>query len=151
MPDAKIRVRASSDQPLKVILRPDHPLGNRESLTISELSGERLGVPEQSFRIRQVLGVAESEEHVFLRPVLTSNSLMVLKEFAKSGSGIAILPPIAAHSEVEAGVLKAIPIDQPSLKRTSASVITRLGRQLPVGAVRLLQEIEATMPFLPAP
>jgi hypothetical protein len=34
---------------------------------------------------------------------------------------------------------------------TSASVITRLGRQLPVAAVKLLQEIEATMPFLPAP
>ena len=62
-PDAKIRVRASSDQPLKVILRPDHPLGERASLKISDLVGERLGVPEKSFRIRQILAGAESEEN----------------------------------------------------------------------------------------
>jgi DNA-binding transcriptional LysR family regulator len=150
-PDAKIRVRASSDQPLKVILRPDHPLSGRSSLKLADIVGERLGVPERSFRIRQILGVAESQEHIFLTPVLVSNSLLVLKEFARSGSGITVLPSIAAHSEIAAGVLKAVPIDQPALMHTSASVITRLGRQLPVGAVRLLQEVEATMPFLPAP
>jgi DNA-binding transcriptional LysR family regulator len=150
-PDAKIRVRASSDQPLKVILRPDHPLSSRSSLKMADLAGERLGVPESSFRIRQILGIAESQEHIFLTPVLVSNSLLVLKEFARSGSGITVLPSIAAHSEIAAGVLKAVPIDQPALMHTSASVITRLGRQLPVGAMRLLQEVEATMPFLPAP
>jgi len=150
-PDAKIRVRASSDQPLKVILRPDHPLCSRSSLKIADLVGERLGVPERSFRIRQVLSGAEAEEHVFLTPTLTSNSLLVLKEFARSGSGITILPSIAAHTEISAGVLQAVPINNPLLMHTSASVITRLGRQLPVAAVKLLQEIEATMPFLPAP
>lgn len=150
-PDAKIRVRASSDQPLKVILRPDHPLGERASLKISDLVGERLGVPEKSFRIRQILAGAESEENVFLSPVIVSNSLLVLKEFARFGSGVTVLPSIAAHSEIVAGTLKAIPIDHQALMHTSAAVITRLGRHLPVAAVRLLQEIEARMPFLPAP
>lgn len=150
-PDAKIRVRASSEQPLKVVVRPDHPLSERTSLTMAELAGERLGLPEKSFRIRQVLEAAESDENVFLTPVLVSNSLLMLKEFARSGAGITILPSIAAHTEIAAGTLKLVPIDQPALMRTSANVITRLGRQLPVAALRLLQEIEATMPFLPAP
>ncbi len=149
-PDAKIRVRASSDQPLKVIVHPGHPLSKRGSLTMTDLAGERLGLPEPSFRIRQILAAAESAEHVFLAPVLVSNSLMVLKEFARSGLGITVLPGIAAHSEVAAGSLIAVPINHATLMHTSASVITRLGRQLPVGAVRLLQKVEATMPFLPA-
>lgn len=149
--DAKIRVRASSDQPLKVILSPGHPLSKRSSLSIADLTGERLGVPESSFRIRQILGAAESAEHIFLTPVLISNSLLVLKEFARSGSGITVLPSIAAHSEIAAGILSAVSLVNPALMHTSASVITRLGRQLPVAAVRLLQKIEATMPFLPAP
>jgi hypothetical protein len=46
--------------------------------------------------------------------------------------------------------LNAVSIDHPAMMHTSASVITRLGRQLPVSAVRLLQKIEATMPFFPA-
>lgn len=150
-PDAKIRVRASSDQPLKAIVKPTHPLARRASVKLADLADERLAMPEVTFRIRQVMRIAESQEHVFLRPVMVSNSLMVLKEFVLSGAGIAILPGIAAHSEVANGTLYALPIDHPSLMHTSASVITRLGRQLPVGAVRLLQKIEATMPFLPAP
>ena len=149
-PEAKIRVRASSDQPLKVIVRAGHSLSKRTSVSLADIAGERLGLPEPSFRIRQILSSAEAEEHVFLRPVLSSNSLLVLKEFARSGSGITILPGIAAHSEIAAGTLSAIPLDHPNLMQTSASVITRLGRQLPLGAVRLLQKIEATMPFLPA-
>ncbi len=149
--DAKIRVRASSDQPLKVIVRPDHPFCQRDTLTLADLDGQRLGLPTSAFRIRQILRTVESEEHVLLAPVLISNSLLALKEFARSGSGITILPVIAVHSEITAGSLRAIPLDHPSLMHSSASVITRLGRHLPLGAVRLLQKIEATMPFLPAP
>ena len=144
-------MRASSDQPLKAIVSPKHPLARRGRVKLADLADERLAMPEATFRIRQVMRIAESQEHVFLRPVMVSNSLMVLKEFVLSGAGIAILPGIAAHSEVADGTLVALPIDNPSLMHTSASVITRLGRQLPVGAVRLLQKIEATMPFLPAP
>ena len=148
-PDAKIRVRASSDQPLKVILSPEHPLSKRTSLSMADLEGEQLGLPETSFRIRQILNAAEAAEHIFLTPVLVSNSLLVLKEFARSGSGIVVLPGIAAHSEISAGTLTAVPLSHPVLMQTSASVITRLGRQLPFGAVKLLQTIEARMPFLP--
>jgi DNA-binding transcriptional LysR family regulator len=150
-PDAKIRVRASSDQPMKLIVRPGHPLSKRVSVRLADLAGETLAMPEASFRIRQVLRVAESQEQVNLAPALVSNSLLVLKEFVRSGAGITILPGIAAHSEIADGTLHAVPIDQPVLMHTSASVITRLGRQLPVAAVRLLQKVEATMPFLPAP
>jgi len=150
-PEAKIRVRASSDQPLKVIVRAGHPLSKRDSVRLKDLAGERLGLPESSFRIRQILGAVEAKEHIFLSPVLVSNSLLLLKEFARSGSGITILPGIAAHSEISAGTLSALPLNHSALTHTTASVITRLGRQLPMGAVRLLQKIEATMPFLPAP
>lgn len=147
-PDAKIRVRASSSQPLKAIMLPDHPFSNRQSLSLSDLAGERLGLPEESFRIRQILSQAESEEHVYLTPALVSNSLLVLKEFVRSASGIVILPAIAAHKEIAAGLLKAISLEPAILRGTSGYVFTRLGRQLPFGAVKLLQIIEATMPAL---
>lgn len=149
-PEAKIRVRASSDQPLKVIVRAGHPLSKRPSLRLADLAGQRLGLPESTFRIRQILSAAESQEHVILSPVLVSNSLLVLKEFARSGSGITILPVIAAYSEITAGTLNAIPLNHPELMHTSARVITRLGRHLSLAAAKLLQKIEATMPFLPA-
>lgn len=149
--DAKTRIRTSSLQPLKVIVRPEHPLSKRASLTLADLVEERLGLVESYFRIRQILRTVEVEERVFLTPVLVSNSTLVLKEFVRSGSGVSILPSIAAHSEILSGTLRAIPLHHPALMNTSISVITRLGRELPVAAVRLLQKLEATMPYLPAP
>lgn len=149
-PNAKIRVRASSDQPIKVIANPTHPISKRDKVNLQDLVNERIALPESAFRISQVLNDVEAQEHLFFQPVMVSNSLMVLKEFVRSGQGITLLPGIAAHTEVADGRLNAILIDHPSLLHTSASVITRLGRQLPVAAVRLLQKIEATMPFFPA-
>ena len=149
--EAKIRIRASSYQPLKVIVYPGHPLSHRASLALPDLVGQRLGLVESNFRIRQLLNTVESEEQVFLTPVLVSNSLLVLKEFVRSGSGITILPAIAAHSDISAGTLCAVPLNHPTLMQTNASVITRLGRELPLAAMRLLQKLEAAIPFLPAP
>jgi len=147
--EAKIRVRASSNQPIKVIIHPEHSFSKRTSLTLTDLVGERLGLVEASFRIRQILSAIESEEHVFLTPALVSNSLLVLKEFVRSGSGITILPAIAAHSEISAGTLSAVSLNHEALMQTKVSVITRLGRELPLAAVKLLQQLEAIMPNLP--
>jgi DNA-binding transcriptional LysR family regulator len=149
--EAKIRIRTSSLQPLKVIVHPEHRLSKHASLTLMDITGERLGLVESYTRIRQILSTVEAEEQVFLTPVLISNSLLVLKEFVRSGSGVTILPAIAAHSEILSGKLCAIPLNHAALMRTSVSVITRLGRELPIAAVRLLRKLETTMPYLPAP
>lgn len=149
-PEAKIRVRASSDQPLKIYVSPEHPLSRLDSVTFQDIDKERIALPEAQFRICQVISSAAATQQVFLKPALVSNSLRILKEFARTGSGITILPGIAAHTEVAAGTLSAVSIDHPAMLHTSASVITRLGRQLPVSAILLLQKIEATMPFFPA-
>jgi DNA-binding transcriptional LysR family regulator len=149
--EAKIRIRTSSLQPLKVIVHPEHRLSKHASLTLMDITGERLGLAESYTRIRQILSTVEAEEQVFLTPVLISNSLLVLKEFVRSGSGVTILPAIAAHSEILSGKLCAIPLNHAALMRTSVSVITRLGRELPIAAVRLLRKLETTMPYLPAP
>ncbi len=150
-PDPKIRVRASSSQPLKVLFRPGHPLDGQAQVTLADIARYPLSLPDRSFRIRQIIGAAESAERIFLRPNITSNSLLILKEFARSGTGVTVLPSIAAYTEIRAGVLKAASLEHAALQETEASVIVRLGRQLPVSANRLLQEIEATMPFLPTP
>jgi len=150
-PDAKLRVRASSAQPLKVLFRPGHAFDGRATVGLAEVAEQPLSLPDRSFRIRQLLGAAESAERVLLQPKITSNSLLILKDFARSGTGVTILPSIAAYSEIQAGTLRSAAIDHPALSDTEASVVVRLGRQLPISANRLLQAIEATMPFLPTP
>lgn len=150
-PHPKIRVRAASEQPMNVLFRPTHRFMKAGSVTLDELVNERIALPERSFRIRQVLEEVEQERGVFLTPSLTSNSLLLLKEFAQSGAGVTILPAIAAYGEIQSGTLMARPIDDVILTRTGVHVVTRLGRQLPLAAARLLQRIEACMPRIAVP
>ncbi|MEI9964671.1 MAG: LysR substrate-binding domain-containing protein [Caulobacteraceae bacterium] len=76
---------------------------------------------------------------------MSSNSLQLLKEMAKSGECVTILPANAAISELESGALMGIPIATAALENTTLCLITRLGRQLPAVANRLLGAVETNL------
>jgi DNA-binding transcriptional LysR family regulator len=140
--DPKVRARLSFDQPLKVVMHPSHELAKRESVSLSELTKCSIGLPEDSFRIRQLVRAAEAADGVFLESELIANSMTLLKDFAKCGRGITVMPEFLAQEDLAAGKLKAIPTTNAVLNSTKISLITRAGRQMPMGVYRLLQRVE---------
>lgn len=140
--EPKVRTRMIMEQPLKVIVNKQHPLSDREMLSLTELTEESIGLPEEGYRIRQLIHAAEQEEGAFLEPSLMTNSLALITDFVKSGRGITIMPELVVHQELMNGDFKAIPTGNTLLNSTKTSLITRIGRQLPVGAYRLLISIE---------
>lgn len=137
-PDPRISIHASSRQPLQAVVPPGHPLAGRKSVRVQELADYPIALPKSSFRIRQILDDAAAAEGVFLAPVLTSNSLLLLKNFVCSGYGITVLPDAVVREERKAGELTAVGIRNDTLSRTAAHIVARLGRQLPVAANTLL-------------
>lgn len=140
--DPKVRARLSFDQPLKIIMHPSHELAKRESVSLTELTKYSIGLPEDSFRIRQLVRAAEHADGVFLESELIANSMTLLKDFAKCGRGITVMPEFLAQEDLAAGRLKAIPTNNAVLNSTKISLITRAGRQMPMGVYRLLQRVE---------
>lgn len=140
-PDPRLRVQLSVPQPLKAILRSDHPLANRTSLSLTELSKFPLFLTRPSFRIRSLLEIAEREERVALQPLITTNSMLLMIECAMRGLGIAVMSELPVSRQIASGELVAISIDHPILKGTTADVITRLGRQMPSGAQLILDSL----------
>ncbi len=141
--DPKIHARLVLPQPLMVIVNARHTFSGKRSIDLSQLTGESIGLPEKAYRIRQIIHIAEQEEGVFLEPSLLTNSLTLITDFVKSGRGIAILPELVVHHQLATGDLVALPTTSGILNSTKTSLITRAGRQLPVGAYRLLLSIEA--------
>lgn len=141
--DPKVRVRLSLSQPLHVIAHPDHEICRKKRLKLSDLSRYPMALPEISFRIRQLIQLAQHEDGALLEPSLETNSMTLLKDFAKSGRGITILPDVLAQPELSHGKLCAIPSNNPMLNSTRICLITRLGRQLPSGVYRLMVAVEA--------
>lgn len=139
----KIRVRASAPQPLMVLCAPQHPLAKAARVRLADLAQHRLCLPPQGFRIRQMLHAAEAREHLWLQPRFITSSLLVMREMAKLGDMVTILPPISALAELEAGTLVARPLAAEDVDHATISLIHRLGRQLDGAPARLLAILEA--------
>ena len=140
--DPRIRVKACVPQPIVAFARPDHPLAGRDHVRLSDIAQHRVCLVPDGFLTRQALTQAERLEGVWLQPAVTTNSIQLLKEMAKSGECLTILPTIAAVHEIENGSLAAIPFSTDTLATNTTCLITRVGRQLPAPALRILSIIE---------
>lgn len=143
--EPKIRVRAAASQPLVVLCSPQHPAAAMETLSLQDLSGFDLCLPDAALLIRQLLRDAERREETWLEPKLTTTSIYVMRETAKAGRMATVLPRMAATTELEEGSLVARPIHGASLEDTTVSLIHRLGRQLDGAPARLLSTLEARL------
>ena len=141
--DPKVKARSVVLQPLHIAAHPDHEICRKKIISLAELRKYSIGLPEESFRIRQIVHLAEHEQGVFIEPSLVTNSMTLLKDFAKCGRGITILPDFLAQPELSQGKLCAIPTNSSVLNATQISLITRVGRQLAPSAYRLLVTVEA--------
>jgi DNA-binding transcriptional LysR family regulator len=144
--EARIVSRASRQQPMMAIvgMQMARTIG-RKSLSVQELASYPLAAPHPTYGTRQMLQAVEFAERISLDPLVTTNSINIMKQFAKSELGIVVLPAFAVATELEAGELKAIPIEHPILENAEAHLVTRVGRKLSVAANKMLQMMSSQM------
>jgi DNA-binding transcriptional LysR family regulator len=148
----RIRSQAISRRPICVVVCPSHPLAQRQqAVSLEELLAYPVGLPESSFGVRQLLAMAEFQQRIRFQPALTTNSIAVLKHFARSGMGFTFLPEFVVAAEVADQQLVAVPIDHELLARGEAHMVTRLGRQLAAGPHQLLQHLTFWMKAFKSP
>lgn len=141
-PDPRVRTRSTSNQPLLFITRPDHPYANRRSLTVTKLVGEKLVLPQEGFRVRELLSVIQQREGIVLETVVTASSIQMLTDCVLSGVGSTIIPQDCVSDHIKAGRLVAIPIQDADLSSARLHIIVRVGRRLPSNALAFLDILE---------
>jgi DNA-binding transcriptional LysR family regulator len=144
-PEPKIRVRASLAQPLMAIMSPLHPLAGRPSVSLQELAENELCLAPREFRIRQILNSAETRNRIFLEAAITTDSIHVMRDMARSQAAISVLPEISVWTDLEDGSLVAVPLADEEIEKTTLALISRVGRQLEGAPLRLLTTIEASL------
>ncbi|WP_127534587.1 LysR family transcriptional regulator [Paenibacillus kobensis] len=104
-------------EPLVVIARPDHPLmaAAQRHLDLADLDGAEWLMTEESCNYRIMLEKLLRSQGVSYRIGLELGNPEALKRCVKAGTGIAILPRMAAEEELRRGELAALPLDQPEL------------------------------------
>ncbi|MBR8037818.1 LysR family transcriptional regulator [Burkholderia cenocepacia] len=143
--EPKLVSRASKRQPMMAIVGPDFPRRSHKVLTVQQLATYPLAATHPSYGTRQMMEAVEYAERVRLAPIITTNSFAILKEFVKSGLGIAVMPAFAVTAELQARELFAIDIAHPILENAEAHMVTRVGRKLSVAANKMLQMMTGQM------
>ncbi len=143
-----IRYRASARQPVCLLVDRNHPLTAKSSaITLGEAIQYPLGLMPASFGLRQILQLLEISEKIRLTPILTTNSLAILKKFVKDSHGVTFMPAFAAYREIKADELVALEIDNAILAAAETRAIVRLGRPLSAAVNKLLRLIIAKLPL----
>lgn len=143
-----IRSQVVSCQRICAVMSHQHELASESLVSLEQLLSYPVALPEAHYGVRQLLAMAEFQEKLRFKPVLTTDSIAVLKHFARTDMGFTFLPEFVVSREIEDKQLIAIPIDHEILKQGEAHMITRLGRQLSEGPHRLLLHLTQWMKAL---
>lgn len=137
---------ASSPQPVVVLAHPAHALAQRAApVRVEDLARYPLAVMPPSYGLGQIVQMLAYADNVHLNASLTTNSLTVLKHFAKKGEGITLMGPFAAMNEIGSGELVALPVAHPLFQSAKARMLVRAGRPLSAAAQELLQWMLASL------
>jgi DNA-binding transcriptional LysR family regulator len=140
--DPKLRMRASSPQPLNVFVHRHHALAGRRGITLEELSKHALCLARPGSRLRQLLAPGEMRQQTWLRATITTDCVQTMRDLARLGRAAIILPRSAAQADLDEGTLAALPLLGVDLEPPQLALMTRLGRQLPEASVLLLAALE---------
>ncbi|VVE38193.1 LysR family transcriptional regulator [Pandoraea cepalis] len=135
----EIEFRATSSQPIVLLVNTRHPLALRGgTVTIDEMLQFPLALMPPAFGLGQVVEMLAYTENVDIRRTLTTNSLQVLRHFVTRGEGATLIGAFSVYREIDAGELVALPIAHPLFEAAKARVLVKSGRPLSPAAETLL-------------
>ena len=107
---------------LVVVVRDDHPLANRESVSLARLSDEPLLLPPSGAALRRVLDRAAAAHGVTLKPQAEIDGVRLLASLAFDGFGSASVPATALPTWLT-GPFRTIAV--PDLPRRVVATVRR--------------------------
>lgn len=144
-PGSDIVREARIAEPLLLVVAEHHPLASTASVTLDQLAGLPLALPDRDFAVRRLIERAMQSSGLDLTPVLSSNSFEVLRSFAASGSGAAVLPRRAVMPHASGLGLVGIPIDNEDVGHATLDLIRLKQWRLPRVARLYLDQLRRTL------
>lgn len=100
--------------------RPGEDLLSNTTVAFRELSGRPLVLPSRPNGLRLALDQLSRKHGIRLNIVMEVDTGTAMKDVAICGQALTLLPRMAVKEEVLAGVLRAVQIVRPGIRRTVA-------------------------------
>ncbi len=114
---------------LVLICNPQHPLGRRRSVEMTDLAHEKFIGFDQDIPTRKATDQMFRDYNIEIEPVMEFDNIETVKRAVEINAGVAIVPSATVKQEVKQGLLKAVPIKGCNVTRPLA-IIHRKGRVL---------------------
>ncbi len=124
---------------LRVVVAATHELAGREQVRLADLSGVSVAVPDQSFGVRHLVEAEYEAAGIELRPAVVTNSIEMLRAFARSGLGCTFLTPLSVEHEKHGEGLVLVPIESANLRAAHVDICVRADRTLPAAVAKMLE------------
>lgn len=128
---------------LGAVVRPDHPLANKRSVTLAACLGYPLILATPDLSITDLLQPVLSQGPAFLSPVITSGSIDLMQQLVLRGQGIAFQTRVGLDTRLADGSLVHIPIAAKGPVWSDLGIYTRSGRLLPVATDSFVQLLKS--------
>lgn len=131
---------------LGFVVRPEHALASKESVTLLECAEYPQILPGKALSLKRVLDRAWSRNLGGLpRGVAEAGSVDMIKALALRGIGLGWLTSISALREIEAGTLVFVPLIDQNVELFTFSIVSASGRTLSQPASLMVHQLEEIM------
>jgi DNA-binding transcriptional LysR family regulator len=133
------------EQPLCVMMRPDHPLAGRSRLTLADLQNYPVAIGDKSFFSRQAVDTVLHASKLALHIALEASSVRPLKAFARESGAVCFQFEIGTRTEVKSGELIAFKLADRGLACSRLVLASHTGRNLSFAAVSFVEILKAEL------
>jgi len=111
------------------VMRPDHPLASRQSLTFTDCAGYPIVMLYDRWLLDLTMATEFAESGEKLVPRVISNSIDFMRQVIEMGLGIGFFTPIGFIDEIERGELVHVGLAEPLLADSAIAILVPRGRE----------------------
>ena len=120
--NGKLNIIPLMEEPLVLVCEPGHPLANRGSICLADISGENLVGFHIDIPTRRGIDRELREKKITVNTVTELDNIETVKRAVEIGAGVAIVPEVTVAQEVQLGSLASVKFSDVLLARPVAVV-----------------------------
>lgn len=99
--------------PICAVVAPQHPIANRASITIEELTAHPLIALTENFGLQRHMNAMFKSQGLQFHPAYRCNLFSTAMHLSQAGLGVSFMTAYAAADPIRQGALVAVPLDHP--------------------------------------
>jgi DNA-binding transcriptional LysR family regulator len=144
-PEKDVTVHHAQRAPLYALVRNDHPLAARNTLSLRDLLPYPVALSDQGATLRQLFDLSCSLQGLLIEPVFVSNYHPAQYSFMQHTDGVMLSGFLTVRNRLDHDRVVALPFSHPELHQRTLQVQTMAGRTLPTGVADFLSLLTDTM------